>query len=214
MAQLHAFDLDRTLISTNSSYRFSQYLFEKKIFSCYHLAYSLFHRIRFEFFDVILGEFHESVFRGILKGAALEEIESHIEGFLTRFLPHNIYYPAYSALRLAQHLGHHTVILSNAPQFLVRPFAEYFGVDIWRGTEYEVDKDGRLCNIANLMEGTNKAQCLAKMRGDLQISRENTLAYTDSYHDLPLLLEAGRPCVVNPDTKLLRLAKHHQWSMI
>ena len=214
MRYLSVFDLDRTLLSTNSSYRFAQYLFEKGIFSSYHLVYSLFHRVRFELLDLSLREFHESLFRGVLQGAVLEEIEAHVEGFLERCLPRRVYYPAYSALRLAQHLGHHTAILSNAPQFLVRPFARYFGVDFGQGTEYEVDKDGCLCNIANLMEGTAKARCLVEMREGLKISRENTIAYTDSYHDLPLLLEAGQPCVVNPDTKLLRLAKHHRWSVI
>lgn len=211
---LSVFDLDKTLISANSSYCFSHYLYTKKVLSRYHLAYALFYRLRFEFFSLSLAEFHHKILGGVLLGISLDELEFHLEGFLKEFLPQHIYYPTFSVLRLAQHLGHRTVILSNSPDFIVRPFAEYFEVDLWQATEYKVDKEGRLCKIANLMEGGQKAQSLVKIREEFKIAKENTSAYTDSHHDLPLLLEAGKPCAVNPDPKLLDLAKQRQWRVI
>lgn len=38
--------------------------------------------------------------------------------------------------------------------------------------------------------------------------------YSDSYHDLPLLEEVGLPIVVNPDHRLLAIAKKRQWQII
>lgn len=161
-----------------------------------------------------LAELHEKIFRRLLLGFQLEQFLEHIEMFLGEFLPRQINTAAYTALRMAQHLGHRTVILSNSPSFLVEPIAKYFGVDDWKATQYGVDKDQTLCNIANLMEGKNKAQYLIEARKQLEIPRENVTVYTDSHHDLPLLWEAGTPIVVNPDKKLLKIAKQNRWSMI
>ena len=38
--------------------------------------------------------------------------------------------------------------------------------------------------------------------------------YTDSYSDLPMLLEVGNPRVVNPDPKLKRYSKRKNWSVL
>jgi len=178
------------------------------------MAFSLFYRLRTRFWNMDLAELHEKVFRRLLLGFSLEELERHVGAFVNHFVPKAIYHPAYAALRKAQHLGHQTVILSNSPHFLVGPIAYYFGVDDWRATEYGVDKDKTLCNIANLMEGTNKARYLIEARKQLKIDKKNVTVYTDSHHDLPLLLEAGIPIVVNPDKKLLKIAKQNNWSVI
>jgi phosphoserine phosphatase len=38
--------------------------------------------------------------------------------------------------------------------------------------------------------------------------------FTDSVHDLPLLLEVGRPVAVNPDRGLRREAKSRGWEIL
>jgi len=208
------FDLDRTLIRENSSYQFFKFLYRKNVYSHSHMAFTLFYRFQFHFFNMTLTELHEKVFRKLLFGFPLQNLIGHVGAFIEEFLPRAINPPVYEALRKAQYTGHRTTILSNSPSFLVGPIAQYFKVDEWRATEYDIDKDHTLCNIANLMEGMNKAQYLIEARKRLEIPKENVTLYTDSHHDLPLLLEAGTAVVVNPDKKLLKMAKQNRWSMI
>jgi HAD superfamily hydrolase (TIGR01490 family) len=211
---LTIFDLDWTLIRKNSSYQFCKYLYRRKVYSHSHMAISLFYRLQFHLFNMSLEELHEKVFRKLLFGFHLPDMVKHVGMFVSEFLPKEINPSAYAALKRAQQLGHQTVILSNSPSFLVGPIADFFGVDEWQATQYSVDKDRTLCNIADLMEGTRKAQYLREARKRLDIPRENVTVYTDSHHDLPLLLEAGNAVVVNPDKKLLKIAKQNRWSMI
>lgn len=211
---LSIFDLDRTLVHQNSSYEFCKFLYRKGVFSHSHMVFSLLYRLKACLLNMSLIELHEKVFQRLLFGFSLEELERHVGTFVAKFVPKAIYPPAYAALRHAQHLGHKTVILSNSPHFLVGPISRYFEVDDWRATVYGVDKDKTLCNIENLMEGTNKAQYLVEARKHLKIDKKNVTVYTDSHHDLPLLLEAGIPVVVNPDKKLRKVAKQNNWSVI
>ena len=117
-------------------------------------------------------------------------------------------------LQLAQQLGHYTLILSNSPSFLVKKIAEYFHVDEWFSTEYEIDKEKNLCHIAFMMQGEEKASVVKKIATKLCIPVENITAYSDSFFDLPLLLSSGASIAVNPDRKLRRVAQLHNWPIL
>lgn len=147
-------------------------------------------------------------------GKQLPFLKKHVRIFLDTFLSSSLYLPALIALFEAQKRGDYTVILSNSPDFLVEPLAQFFQVDEWGSTQYTVDKEHRLCKIAKLMEGMNKAVYLSELARHFQLSKESITAYSDSYHDLPFLLEAGCPVAVNPDRKLLKIAHLRNWSVI
>jgi HAD superfamily hydrolase (TIGR01490 family) len=214
MLKLAVFDLDKTLLASNSSYEFCKYLYHQRIISLTQLLYSLNYKVRHELFSLSLEDFHHKVFNKVLLGMPLDVLKKKVPGFLETFLFSSLYLPTLSALFAAQKRGGYTVILSNSPDFLVEPIAHFFQVDEWESTKYTVDKDKRLCKIAKLMEGRNKAAYLAELAGRFQISKENITAYSDSYHDLPFLLEAGCPVAVNPDRKLLKVARLRNWSVI
>lgn len=171
-------------------------------------------RIKFFFTSMSLEELHHQVFNTLLKGFSLESLEAHVEEFIQQLLPTAIYQPAFNELKLAQKRGDHVVLLSSAPDFLVRAFARYFGILHWDSTVYAVDKKRRLCNIAQLMVGVGKKQSLLKIRSQLGISKDRTVVYSDSHDDLPLLLQAGDPVAVNPDRRLAKVAKQFKWRVI
>ena len=208
------FDLDKTLVVTNTSFAFCKYLYRRKILSLGRMFLALFYSVKYHLFKLSLEDLHRQVFKRMLKGFSLDLLEKEALLFFPEFIKKSLYFPVVSALRLAQQLGHYTVILSNSPAFLVGPIANFFAVDEWGATIYHVDKDRCLCNIAELMEGTKKAQETLKIANRLGLTRESITIYTDSYHDLPLLLEAGESIVVNPDAKLLQIAKKHHWRIL
>lgn len=213
-SRLVIFDLDKTLVKANTSFAFCTYLYRKKVLSLRRMVLALLYSVKYHLLDLSLEELHKQVFKGMLKGFSLDVLEKEALSFLPSFIKKSLYFPAISALRLAQQLGHYTVILSNSPTFLVGPLAKFFGVNEWGATIYQVDKDRCLCNIAELMEGTKKAGVALKIANRLGLSRESITIYTDSYHDLPLLFEGGESVAVNPDSKLLQVAKQHQWRVI
>lgn len=211
---LLVFDLDQTLICANSSYQFFHYLRGRKVFSASSLITTLIYAFRLKTAHISLLEFHHQIFDTFLKGISLPLLESEAEQFVSEFLPKALNWSALSCLNWARQMGWSTAILSNSPDFLVRPIAEKLRVTYWDATHYEVDKDRRLCQIANLMMGEEKARKLDKMRVQLGIEKEQVVAYSDSIHDLPMLLAAGTAVGVNPDKKLLEHCLSHDWRVI
>lgn len=213
-SHLTVFDLDRTIVADNCSFDFCRYLVSKKVLPFSSLIYSVFYYIKHVFFGMSLLDLHNSVFEHFLRGMPLETLEENVEPFLQSYLIDQIYSPVLSELRHAQHLGHHTLILSNSPSFLVKKIAQILGVSEWRATEYAVDKEKKLCHITSIMQGEEKASCVQEIASRLSIQKEQITAYSDSFLDLPLLLSAGKAIAVNPDRKLRRFSKQHQWSII
>lgn len=214
MPKLAVFDLDKTLLASNSSYKFCQYLYRHKVISFWQLLLSLNYKIQYEISFLTLEEFHHKVFNSILLGMPLISLKKKVPAFLETFLSSSLYLPAVSELFSAQKRGDYTVILSNSPDFLVEHLAHFFQVDEWASTKYLVDKDFCLCKIAKLMEGRNKAAYVSELSRRFQISKDNITIYSDSYHDLLFLLEAGCPVAVNPDRRLLKVARLRKWSVI
>jgi phosphoserine phosphatase len=157
---------------------------------------------------------HHEAFDQILVGLSLKELEKHVDELLSQLFPQFLYLPAYQELIRAQKKGDHIVLFSSSPDFLVKRFAAYFGISTWEATVFGVDKEQCLCKIAKLMAGREKERCLLKLQKQLGIHKNQVIVYTDSYDDLPLLLQAGEAIVVNPDRKLARMAKMNGWRMI
>jgi HAD superfamily phosphoserine phosphatase-like hydrolase len=161
-----------------------------------------------------LTDLHSKIFEHLLKGRPLKMLESQVESFLQGYLPARIYPPALAQLRLAQHLGYYTLILSNSPSFLVEKISQLLGVNEWRSTRYAVDREQNLCHIASIMQGEEKASCVREIAGKLSIGKDQITAFSDSFLDLPLLLSVGTPIAVNPDRKLRRLSLQQKWSIL
>lgn len=211
---LSVFDLDRTLLKKNSSFEFCKYLYRKRVFALSFFFHSCLYHIRHKFFGLGLEQLHRKVFRRLLNGKCFHLLAAHVPQFIEMHLEELIYFPAFQKLRLAQHLGHYTMILSNAPSFLVKEIAERFCVSEWKASEYEVDKDAKLCQISLILQGKEKAKYVRETSQKLNIPMADITAYSDSYYDLPFLQSAGKAVVVNPDRKLQKHSLSLAWEQI
>ncbi len=212
--KVSAFDLDHTLIKTNTSALFFYYMIRKKVFHPSTVFRSLFYSFRHYFFDLSLKEVHLKVFEKFLKGMSLSFLNEHVEAFLKEDFFKHIYYPAFSKLRQAQYEGHHTVILSASPSFLVGAIAQYFGVFHWSSSEYRVDGEGNLIAIDSVLLGEEKADHLDRLVAELDTHIDHVTAYSDSIVDLPFLLKAGKGVVVNPGRNMKLISKKHDFEII
>ena len=84
-------------------------------------------------------------------------------------------------------------------------------------TELELEDDlftGKVAGIANFQAGKvrNLELWLAQHEGEL--SMENSVFYSDSFNDLPLLEIATRAVAVDPDDTLRKIAQERNWEIL
>lgn len=212
--KLVVFDLDETLITTNSSYCFLKILYRTKVISLSRFLRAIFLRFRFYLTHMTIEELHHRAFATLLKGLSMGALEKDVDILLDQLIPSSLYAPAYNELLAAQERGDYIALMSSSPDFLVKKFAAYFKIDIWEATVYDIDKENCLCKIAKLMVGTQKERCLLRLQKELGIPKSQVVVYTDSHDDIPLLMQAGEAVAVKPDKKLRKAAEVHHWRII
>jgi alcohol-forming fatty acyl-CoA reductase len=115
--------------------------------------------------------------------------------------------------RVREHraLGHRTVLITGALDFLVEPLRPLFD-EIVAATMLE-RPDGTLSGELDVSPPTGEARALilAKYCEAENLSLEETVSYADSASDLPMLEIAGHPVAVNPEPKLATIARKRGW---
>ncbi len=113
--------------------------------------------------------------------------------------------------------GHHTVIVSASTPYAVQPVAHALGLgdDAYLATRLEtVDGrfTGRVCMPA--CYGQGKVTLTRGYAAQHGVDLSQSYFYSDSAHDLPLLDAVGHPVAVNPDRKLVRIARERGWPVM
>jgi HAD superfamily phosphoserine phosphatase-like hydrolase len=161
-----------------------------------------------------LSQVHNKIFDTLFRDSDVFSIKKYLEPFLEQEFQRLIYPPAYQELVKAKAKGYYTLILSSSPDFLVEQFARRFGVHEWQASLYLIDNQEKFCRISHLVEGETKAEYMRSIMSKMNVSRENTVAYSDSYLDLPFLKMAGEAVAVNPDRILRKICKKEKWMII
>jgi HAD superfamily hydrolase (TIGR01490 family) len=213
MPSIYLFDVDHTLIRGSTGRRFAVAAAQRGVIKFRHLAMLPLNYLAYRF-----GKGGTSFFEGefpVIKGvdkALLEEIAEEV--FLRR--TRKALRPELLELIASIKAEGGTVVLATSSlDIIVRPLADLIGADtvLASSLEYEGGRcTGRLAGQA--LFGAAKRDAVL----DFARSRGTTLAdcafYSDSIHDLPLLLEAGRPVAVAPDRRLRREASARGWLIL
>ena len=107
------------------------------------------------------------------------------------------------------------LIASGSHDFLVKGFAEYFGIEFSIGTPVEIKKDiftGSLSGEPTFSEG--KVRAVKNWCSENNLKIEESIFYSDSINDLPLLEAVEFPKPVNPDLKLEAISNEKGWDVI
>jgi HAD superfamily hydrolase (TIGR01490 family) len=114
--------------------------------------------------------------------------------------------------RVREHrrLGHRTVLLTGALDFIIEPLRPLFD-DVVSATLDE--RDGRLTGelLAVPPTGEARALLLAAYVDAHDLTLADAVAYADSASDLPMLESVGYPVAVNPEPKLATIARRRGW---
>jgi HAD superfamily hydrolase (TIGR01490 family) len=117
------------------------------------------------------------------------------------------------AVHAHRRAGDILVIATGASPYAARPLARRLGIEHVVASELEVGTSGLLTGrIAEpLCYGEGKVTRIARLAQELDFCVEESVFYSDSYTDRPLLERVRTPVIVNPDPRLGRLARRRGW---
>lgn len=121
-------------------------------------------------------------------------------------------------LRMAQahiSVGQEVWLVTASPNELADRLAQRVGLTGGIGTRAEeIDGiyTGRLDGAP--LHGQAKADAVVRLAAERGIDLANSVAYSDSSNDLPLLSVVGMAVPVNPDRALRRHARKHDWPIV
>lgn len=132
--------------------------------------------------------------------------------------------PALSPSALALVQGHREAgdllaVVTATNDFITRPVAALFGIDMLIATELERDAcgraTGRVRGTAAFREGkVRRVSDWLATRGRRWSDFEVQTFYSDSTNDLPLLEQVSHPVATNPGPALEALAQQRRWPII
>ncbi len=205
------FDLDRTLIAANSGRALVNLARKKGMMPCTGLIraiyLSLLYKLDLKDTVKILGDMAAWV-KGLPEKSI---IDLSCEVSASVLIP-SIYREALAEIN--NHRGENAalVMLSSAIRPVCREVAGYLYMDDVLCSDLEVNDGYCTGGIAgNFCFGEEKAIRLIKYCESNNISPDKTWYYGDSISDLPALSIAGFPVCVNPDKKLLKIARAKGW---
>lgn len=144
------------------------------------------------------------------KGAPVEQMAEDSAELLSALILAKSFPAAIRRVREHRALGHRTVLITGALDFVVEPLRPLFD-DIVAAemTQRNGRYTGELVRVPPT--GEARAQAMAAYAAAEGLELSESVAYADSASDLPMLEAVGFPVAVNPETKLASLARSRGW---
>lgn len=213
------FDLDNTLLAGDSDYEWGQFLVEKNIVDREiseqknKQFYEDYKRGELNIFDFLefqlkplslfsleqLANLHSEFFNKIIQPIMLPKAKSLIQNYLEN----------------SENL---VVIITATNSFVTRPIANAFGIQHLIATDPEIfdgKYTGKVSGIPCFQAGKIERLHQWLESQNLNISQfENSVFYSDSRNDIPLLEIVKKPIAVNPDDYLRDFATQKSWEIL
>lgn len=216
--KLALFDLDNTLLHGDSDFEWSQFLIrigvlDKELFEVKNQAFY----DQYKAGTLDIQEFLDFQLKP-LSHHARKTLDAWHQQFMAESVQPMMTQAAHELVQ--QHLtaGDVCVIITATNRFVTAPIAQAFGIEYLIATEPE-ERDGeftgRVADVPCFREGkiTRLNNWLA-VRGWTLDSFADSVFYSDSLNDLPLLQQVKTPVAANPDPTLRQHAEQHGWRII
>jgi fatty acyl-CoA reductase len=156
------------------------------------------------------GDFLRNFYRRY-EGAPLVLLEKDAVELLHHLLLTRSFPEGFARVRAHRELGHRTVLITGALDFVVEPLRPLFDEIVCAalGVDSEGNLTGRLTRLPPT--GEARALVLAEYAEREGLDLGESVAYADSASDLPLLECVGFPVAVNPESRLAAIARRRGW---
>jgi HAD superfamily hydrolase (TIGR01490 family) len=215
---LALFDLDNTLLNGDSDFEWSQFLIrigivDRELFEVKNQAFY----DQYKAGTLDIHEFLDFQLKPLSRHSRKVLDEWHSQFMRESVMP-MVTLPARELVQQHRDAGDVCVIITATNSFVTAPIAREFGVEHLIATEPEQKNGeftGRVADVPCFREGkiTRLDNWLA-VRGWTLDSFSDTVFYSDSLNDLPLLCKVKHPVAVNPDATLRIHAEQHGWRII
>lgn len=205
------FDLDKTILSINSGSVLVRMAYKRGLMSTSDLLNAIYLSwlYKFNLRDTAL------IVAGMgrwLKGLTVDEVNDLSEHIVNKHLVHAIRPEIYSEIKFHKENDAEIVILSSVIIQICKPLGSYIGVDNFICTAMEV-VDGVFTGMVEnkyCFEDEKRVRLMQYCEaGNYDLAE--AFYYGDSISDLPALDVVGHPVCVEPDRKLIRIARERGW---
>ena len=211
---LALFDLDNTLLADDSDFLWGCFLVEKALVdkSTYDEANQRFYS------DYKKGSLDIFAFLAFslkpLTQYSRDDLSKLHKEFMQQYIIPSMTKKGMAMIKKHQDQGDITVIITATNRFVTGPIAEAFGVDDLIATDPEIINGEYTGNVAGtpcFQEGkiTRLNEWLKSTSHDLK----DSVFYSDSHNDLPLLEKVTTPVAVDPDEQLKIIAQENNWEI-
>ncbi len=216
---LALFDLDGTLLPTDSDHAFGEFLITLG------WAEGSSHRRQNDAFyaDYVAGcldmaayvDFATAPWRQRSQG----ELDQALASFVAQVVQPALHPQAQQLVAQHRRAGDLLAVVTATNEFVTRPIATLFGVEALIATQLVRDAQGRVTGAVNGTPAFRKGkiarvQAWLASQGRCFDDFERCTFYSDSTNDLPLLEHVSHPVATNPSPALERIAQARGWPVL
>ena len=218
MAQrLALFDLDNTLLEGDSDHAWGEFLIDRG------LVDEKKHRARNDqFYKDYLDEnldMHAYIAFSLdpILTYTIDQRSALLADFMKQCIENMMLKKAQALVNAHKSQGDLCVIVTATNNVITMPIARAFKINNLIATEAELDKNfltGKIVGVPCYQQGKIEKlnQWLTSQPNNLTL--DDSIFYSDSINDLPLLEAANEAVAVDPDHKLLQLSRERDWEIL
>ena len=214
---LAIFDLDNTLLGGDSDHAWGEFLIAHGLVDAgSHGAkndefYQQYAEGRLNIHDYVRFTL------GPVLNYSLSQLQKLHQDFMVEFVRPIILPRAVALIEQHKSNGDHCVIMSATNAFITGPIARELAVHDLLATELVIDGEyytGEIAGVPCFQEGkVVRLQQWLKLQND-KLNMDESVFYSDSFNDLPLLKAVKKPVAVDPDEHLAEYARKNEWKII
>lgn len=207
------FDIDNTLVRGSTAFPAVRALAKAGLIESKGLYGAVYQQIRFRLTatEPELGQIRSRALAAI-RDVSIAKIDEVLDSVADRLVTKAVFPGSLNLIRTHLDKGDEVWLATAGPARLANMIAERLGAHGAIGSEVEVE-DGRCTGAlaGPFLHGDEKAAAVDALVAEKGWDRTSIHAYSDSFRDLPMLLLASVPNVVNPDSRLRRFAESQNW---
>ena len=210
------FDLDYTLIDTDSDHAWGEFLVHKKVVDpvAFQKANDYFYE-QYKQGELNLDEYLDFALKPLADND-IETLHALRDEFVSGTVRKLIKPGVKSLLEKHRNQGHTLLVITATNRFVIDPIVEEIGIPQSLAIELEITNGrytGKTIGVPTFREGK-----VTRLKHWLEDNPEHTMEdawfYSDSRNDLPLLEKVGHPVAVDPDDYLSKVAQERSWPII
>ena len=209
------FDLDKTVVAKSPTLALGRPLYKDGLISPAVVLKGAYGQLILRLFGAGAGRMERArvLLLELTRGWDAERVQRLVRETIQETIEPLIYAEALELFDHHKRAGHDLYLVSSSGIEVVKPLAEYLGVDHVVATRPGIDANGRYDGTLDFYcYGEDKAVAIRAEAAARGIDLEASYAYSDSITDLPMLEAVGHPVVVNPDRPLRRIGRQRGWN--